>query len=311
MIFKISEQFAKECPPADLSEICSIAIKNRHFLLVNSPVRKKIRASVVQHGSTKQKQRFQQYRGFSPTQELKSFLTIIDVDASFHLDDLYYLVSQTALLVLENRHNEWQVYRDITALYAKESKFSNMFELLRIAQDKKLIDALNAGGTGGIIDTVNDCAHITSSGNLADKKVMSLFDRDTDDDSSYDGHKNSLFKYFNHGKENIQTQENDIFSLLQSPKIWHMWYKRTIENYFSNVQYEACGVKTIVLQTFPCRDYFKFEKNNPLGYQKSLLPNLTENLDWGEFDSAQKRFTINGKEMSEFELFLLKMVRII
>lgn len=311
MIFKISEQFAKGCPPSDLSEICSIAIKNRHFLSVNSPVRKLIRASIVQHGSTKQKQLFQGYRGFNPSQELKVFLTIIDVDATFHLDELYYLVSEKASLVLENRHNEWQVYKDLTALYAKESKYSNLFELLRVAQEKKLIDALNAGGYGGIIDTVEDNARVMASGNLADMKLVSLFDRDTDDDIAYDGNKNVMFKYFNHDKDYLHVNVNDIYTLCQSPRIWHMWYKRAIENYFPDAQYDNCDVDVTALHACPYRDYYKFDKNTPSGYKKSLLPCLTENLNWNEFDSAQKRFTINGKEMSEFELFLLKMVRTI
>lgn len=311
MIFKISEPFAKACPAPDLSEVCCLIIKNRHFLVVNSHVRQLIRASIVQHGSTKQKQLFKEYHGFNPTLELRNYLTTINVDEVFPLSDLYYLATEAALLVVENSHNEWKIYKELTAYYAKQSEFSNLFELLRIAQEKKLIDALHAGGWSSIKDVVEDHAYIVDSGNLADKKLVSLFDRDTNDANSYDGNKNALFKFFNHGIDYLHIQESDVYSLSQTPKIWHMWCKRAIENYFPDLQYETCGIDISDLQACDDRDYYKFEDNHPRGYKKAILSDLTNNLDLSEFNAGQKRFRINGKDMSEFELFLLKMVRTI
>ena len=311
MIFKISQGFTDNCPPQILSEICSNAVKHRHYMIVDAHVRQKIRASIVKHGSTLQKELFIKYKGFAPTVELQNYLTVIDVDANYSQRDFSYLVEAKAVLLVENSHNEWNLYKELTTIYYQSRKYGNLFKLLSELQQKQLIIPINGGGYRQMPVMVGDFVKDSKRGNLSLMKIMTLFDRDTDNSTYYDGNKKALFRFFSGGKDHTTIVETDIYTLRQSPYIWHMWYKRAIENYFPDEQYVNCGVNVTILNTCPDRNYFKFDDGTPKGYAKAKLSSLVDKLTFSDFENGQKHFTINGKDTSEFELFLLKMLRII
>lgn len=311
MIFKISQGFANSCPPHILSEICCNAVKHRHYMIADVYVRKKIRVSIVQHGSTIQKELYKKYKGFSPTKELQDYLTVIDVDANYSHANFGYLVESKAVLLVENSHNEWSLYKDLTAIYCESEKYGNLFKLLSEHQQKQLIVPINGGGYTQMPAMVDDFVKDSGKGNLSLLKIMTLFDRDTDNNSCFDGYKKALFRFFAGGKDHHTITEADIYTLEQSPCVWHMWYKRAVENYFPNDQYDACGVSVTELNACMDRDYFKFENGTPRGYDKAKLPQLVKGLAFSDFEKGQKHFFVNGKETSEFELFLLKMLRVI
>lgn len=311
MIFKISQGFANSCPPHILSEICSNAVKHRHYMVADTHVRQKIRAAIVQHGSTIQKELYKKYKGFSPTQELQDYLTVVDVDANYSHSDFSYLVESKAVLLVENSHNEWDLYKDLTAIYCESEKYGNLFKLLSELQQKQLIGPINGGGYAQMPAMVDDFVKDSGKRNLSLLKIMILFDRDTENNADFDGHKKALFRFFAGGKDHQTITEADIYTLGQSPYIWHMWYKRAIENYFPNDQYDVCGVNVMELNACADRDYFRFYDGKPRGYNKAKLPQLVNGLKYSDFENGQKHFIVNGRETSEFELFLLKMLRVI
>jgi hypothetical protein len=89
-----------------------------------------------------------------------------------------------------------------------------------------------------------------------------------------------------------------------------MWYKRSIENYFPNASYEAIGVNVAQLPVDRVdRDYYNFSQVN--GYKKSHLSSLTYGMKRTDYEKELETFTVNGEQMTELQLLLLKLVKII
>ena len=92
-----------------------------------------------------------------------------------------------------------------------------------------------------------------------------------------------------------------------------MWYKREIENYFTDDCYikenvDVSGFPTVSNQ----RDYFEIDKSSAPGYDKPLLSSVAEHMSRSDYDMiASKKFLVNGELLSEIQLFLLKLVKII
>ena len=147
--------------------------------------------------------------------------------------------------------------------------------------------------------------------NVFSEKSCIVFDRDTDDDVSFDSNKNALFQLFCNKKSDSVTDQ-DIYTLNQNPYHWHMWYKREIENYLTNDHYEENGVDVSGFPTeLKQRDYFKISESVP-GYHKSKLSVIAEKMSRADYESLGLRFfTVNGLQISELQLFLLKLVKII
>jgi hypothetical protein len=90
-----------------------------------------------------------------------------------------------------------------------------------------------------------------------------------------------------------------------------MWYKRSIENYFPNEAYEYLGLNTdSITDTTAERDYLNIEECLR-GYKKHKLPLLTCAMSRKKYEDNLKHFNVNGEDLSEIQLFLLKLVRII
>ena len=91
-----------------------------------------------------------------------------------------------------------------------------------------------------------------------------------------------------------------------------MWYKRSIENYFPNEAYVAANMDpSSIKETGKQRDYVKITKYNISGYDKNKLQSLTLTMSRKQYEDNLKHFYFNDEELSELQLFLLKLVRII
>ncbi|MDE6791706.1 MAG: hypothetical protein K2J48_01285 [Muribaculaceae bacterium] len=248
---------------------------------------------------------------------MENNLTTLKIDGSFPLQDIAYLIDEPARVVIENANKEWAVYEHIIDIYKSDKKFGDVFTLLKKAKDKKWIKGAHAGGSGEIKDTVERDPYPTKKNNIRLKKTLALFDRDTDDNIHFDGHKNALFKFFS-GKDYKGVKEDDIYTLNQKEPFWHMWYKRAIENYFPDEQYVKADFDVSVIRglTPEERDYKLLggNKSHPAlirGYEKDSLKKLVKGLSREKLEKNLKKFDIEGNNISEIQLFLLKLVRII
>lgn len=313
MIFRIDPGFINSCPPARLSDIACAAARNGHYLRTDRNSRSAIRDAVRQHGSTTEKQRFKAHTSmFDPAGNLGRFLRTIEITKDYSPNAFFYLVAGNARLILENANHEWKVYKYFIDLYSNHRELGDCLRLLRYAKEKKTIKAVHSGGWGEMLK-IADSEPLRHDGeNLRLLKTCMVFDRDTDNSITFDGNKNGLFSRLAGKKADI-LEESDIYHLDFGSPMWHMWHKRTIENYFPDSRYEniGCDVSAMSGLTPLQRDYFKICEKSVNGYDKHSLDRLIEGLDRNMLEANLKKFRIGDKEYSEMELFLLKLVKII
>lgn len=311
MIFKFDSTFTDTITEQELSDICSLMIAKRQYIDCTESVKASICQAIENHGSTTQKELLYKYKRFDITNELRNYLQTIDLSSGvITLNELKSLLSQPSRLLVENGPYEWEVYKSLIGTYKNDRDFKNLFLLLEEAKHDQRITEYHAGGCTtfpAIIEQQNN----SNYKNIAQYKFCTVFDRDSDDEHTYDKNKNNLFDFFCQ-KAHTNITENDIYTLIQNGYIWHMWYKRTIENYFPNQQYEKLDINTSNFPITPLkRDYFKINQHTANGYQKGSLPLLVEGMSRNDYEIGLKRFTINGKTISEIQLFLLKLVKVI
>lgn len=312
MIFKIDHNYATALQGATLSDLCCKMMEKGHFIDCDGNTLTLIIQSIRANASKTQAECFTKYKGFNITVELRKYLTTIYVDGTkYSLEDLDRMVGKESKVLVENGPYEWGVYKAMMGVSQRDKKYHNLFELLILARNKGYLTDLNCGGCPMIPPMV----HHQENGdyeNVFALKSCIVFDRDTDDDVHFDPNKNGLFKLLCN-KNNSSVSNNDIYTLNQSPYHWHMWYKREIENYFT----DDCYIKeNINVSGFPAvlnqRDYFKIDKSSAPGYDKPLLSSVAEHMSKSDYDRiASKKFMVNGELLSEIQLFLLKLVKII
>ena len=150
-------------------------------------------------------------------------------------------------------------------------------------------------------------------------KHVIVFDRDTESATKYDPNQNTLLNRLC-GKKSDQVTEQDVYTLDQHPYIWHVWYKRAIENYFTDEQYKKCGVDMRNFQYLSSdmakRDYYDLGTElKSVGYHKSQMTQIAISMTREDFERGLHTFDIEiGGEtckVSELQLLLLKIARII
>ena len=310
MIFEINEKVVAELDKRELSDVICDIMKNNHYVLCSPRVQQCIEDAVVEHASSTYKAMFWESPIFTPTSQIKQFLTTLDLSV-FSVEQVKVLVNNRSLLLVENEVNEWPVYKEIIKRYAKYGRdpFHNIFMLLNRATDKTL-EAHNGGGYGQYGQII-DFLDANKFHGVLKYKMCVLFDRDTNDNHTFDSNKNALFLLLCH-KEAKQMVDEDVYSLQQkSEYTWHMWYKRAIENYFLDEAYERHGVDVSKLKSSLNRDYYKICEENIPSYHKDLLPKLVGEMNREKFEQNLQIFTTSVGDISELRLFLLKLVKII
>ena len=316
MIFKIDHNYATTIQGATLSDLCCKMMEHGHFIDCDGNTFALIAKSIQENASTTQSDCFKKFKGFSSsgclTRELRAYLTTIIVDGdAYSLDDLERIICKESYVLLENGPYEWEVYKTMMSVYQRDRQFGNLFQLLVLARNKGFLASLNCGGYG-MVKPMIEQQEQGAYENVFSEKSCIVFDRDTNDDVSFDSNKNALFQLFCNKKSDTVTDQ-DVYTLNQNPYHWHMWYKREIENYLTNDHYEENGIDTSGFpQSLQQRDYFKITPESAPGYQKSKLFSIAEKMNKADYDSmGLKMFFMNGINMSEIQLFLLKLVKII
>lgn len=316
MIFKIDSNYANSIQGSALSDLCCKMMKHGHFIDCDGNTFTLIEKSILGNASKTQKDCFMNFKGFGVsgclTKELRTYLTTIIVDGNtYSLDDLDRMVTKESRVVVENGPYEWPVYKAIIGTFERDRKYGNLFRLLVNARNRKYLTDLHCGGVGMIVPMVEQQEQGDYE-NVFSLKSCIVFDRDTADNTYFDKNKNALFAKFCDKKNDAVTGQ-DIYTLNQFPYHWHMWYKREIENYFTDDCYIDEGVN---VTGFPSdlnlRDYYLIDKSSAHGYEKSLLSSIAEKMSRSDYDTmASKAFSVDGELMTEMQLFLLKLVKII
>ena len=306
MIFQIEEKLLKRFHDATLSDLVCNIMDGRHYIKCRPVIRKAIEVAIHENASTTQYERFQSYKGFDIPTQLPLYLTTLNL-SDFDESQIHALVSKQSWLIVENELNEWPVYKHMIHKYETDRQFGDFYKMLWQAADKTLIPH-TTGGYGQFLQTLKSYDADEQYNGTLRYKSCTLVDRDTNDSNTYDFNKAKLYSFLS-GKDFKDLTDDDIYSLNQPNYIWHMWYKRAIENYFPIESYRSIHANIEKISgSAEDRDYLKFDENI---YQKKDLPKLTEGMTRSKYEETLKKFPFNGDEISELQLFLLKLVKII
>lgn len=311
MIFRLDTSYLDSLTEEACSDMFSEMASHGHFIDCDAQARDKLYAASDKNGSTTQKQYLQRYNGFDITTELRTYLRTIDLTLRrYTYQQIIALAALPSLLLLENEPYEWPVYRTLIGTYENDRQFRNLFHLLVRAKNESRLLPSHCGGYT-LMPAKIQYHEENRYKDIFPFKSCILFDRDTDDAISFDSNKNALFMILV-GKKSNEITDADIYTLSQGTYNWHMWYKRAIENYFPNAQYEAQGMDVSKLPEVPAeRDYYKIDGGSVLGYDKNKLPVIAKKMSRTDYERHLMKFSLNQMTISELQLLLLKLVKII
>ena len=307
MIFQIDKAFYDSLAAPDRAQIYCDMILHGHYVDCSPKLRSLFYDDITAHGSTLQKNMMEKDPSLNIPTMLKQYLTNVNVK-SIIFDQLSAMIEKPALLMVENEANEREVYYEIIREYAKKDKsFKSLFMKLKDALDDGELDFDQAGGYSQLAPLFDSHDKGKYQG-IAKRKICMLADRDTDDNDSYDSYKNAFFKFVC-GKDSSVVTDDDIYTTAQAPYIWHMWYFRAIENYFPPKQFLALGLDPSKAEGVSSDWHYKNLSKIP-DYEKKQLSQLTKGMSYDDYEDGLQHFTSAGG-ISEMQLFLLKLVRIV
>jgi len=312
MILRIDKDFMAKFADNDIAELCYYVAAYGHFFDTEADIKISLVEKVGAYCGANQRKVFKDayFRCTHLTSEHRQFLTTID-GKRYDYKTLKSILTSPGRLLCENMMYESPVYKNMIGAYKHDRDFGNMFILLEKAKNNGWLRFANGGGYGGFKGYLEDMDKGEYK-NIAKLKFCTLIDRDTDTGALPANRKN-LFAFLSGGKDETTLQDTDIYTLDFGSYIWHIWYKRAIENYFPDRQYMRIGCDPSVVWNSPIADR-NCKKANTAGqgaFSKNKLSDLAIGMSRDDYEEGLQHFIVDGKGMSELQLFLLKLVKII
>lgn len=247
---------------------------------------------------------------FSHEKSIRSYITTINF-ADYNREQRKCLLIKPSEILLENAAYEWGIYCNLVDYYVKGTKYKNVMNYLKRAIKLDMIEPAHLGGIYHLPTELSLKEHKYK--NMYRHKACVVFDRDTTNNHDIDSNKKEVFASLCNGIEFNKVDNALVYRLnYNSEYVWHMWYKRAIENYFPKEKYESSGVDMSTFDDQLPYDYLKFDEKNhsPKNYTKKKLKDIANGLSYDYFESHTQHFDINGEDMSEIMLLLLKIAKI-
>lgn len=259
----------------------------------------------------------------------KKYLTTLNVglNASETNPQLaYYILRKPSKIIIENTH-DWNFIKGISHKYENHKTRKSIYKLIKKAIDNNSLLSDPAGGKGQIKTRVNDLGG-NAYGGILKYKVMALFDSDRINEEELNHEQKLIIEYLknqsiNNLHEAICNEQADII-------IWHMLYKRELENYvpksivlsLNDISEEEKNKVNDLSRELPQYDFTDFEnlfKDNTEINVKHDFPRLFLSewtRDLLEQHCSHHKVSIelpNGtlEQVSEVEQILLKIAKII
>lgn len=314
MIVKIDRGFL-DCPESDLKdkliELCNIA-EAGHYLDVDINIAGDFVESLEKFaGDTYCNFIAEAMQKFSLEKSIRSCLTTI-IFSDFTREQRRCLLQKPSELLLENSANEWNIYCSLINYYTKGKNYKNVMSYLQRSIKLNMIEPAHLGGVYQLPAELKQKEGKYK--NMYRHKVCVVFDRDTNNSDDIDKTKKAVFSALCKGIDINQVNNDMIYRLdYKEEYVWHMWYKRAIENYFPKEQYARKGVDITSFSDQLPYDYQKFDekKDYPKGYKKSMMRDISQGMSFKFFEENTQSFSIKGEEMSEIMLLLLKIAKIV
>jgi hypothetical protein len=152
-------------------------------------------------------------------------------------ENAYRIITERSKLIVENGINDWKFIRGICNKYSsgKKIKRRSIYQLLDRAIEKGLLESDNAGGIGEITKIAQRWIEDDRYHKIYQYKLMAIFDSDRKIAGNQTPHLKKI-EYF----KKTQLENNKMIGYEPSDLIiWHVLYKRKIENYLPlNVMFD-------------------------------------------------------------------------
>lgn len=307
MIIQLTTAYLASLGEGEISDLYVGITQNGHYLDCDDTSRAILQNAVEKFGSRTQKHLVKSNHQGHLSAELRQYLTTIPC-IHFSYSALMVIVCKPSCLMIENLAYESDVYRSIIGTYVGDPRFRNIFKKLDDAQNRGWLTFLHSGGfgmMGPLLDYYErrEYAHVTK------KKIAVLMDRDTDTGTQFPSRRTGLLEKLS-GKAIGSLTNADVYTLSQNAYIWHIWQKRAIENYFPPNHYDNLGFPSATAPSTPIDWSFK-DLGKIRHYSKSDLFSVSVGMSRFDYETICSHFFIGGINLSEMQLFLLKLVKLI
>jgi|GEM_PF-1107584 len=245
-----------------------------------------------------------------------------------HPENAYRIITERSKVIVENGINDWKFIKGLCQKYSsgKSGKTDrrSIYKLLDQAIKDEIIEAENCGGIGEMVKVTKRWIKSDRYQNIFQYKLMAIFDSDKRFLNAETGKTNkSTIEHFK-GKT-IDTTQGIDYEQNSDLIIWHILYKRQIENYipldilFFNIKSITPDHKTeLKSKTNDELDFIEYSKDN-IGefnvkeqFPKMLLECVFSPSEIEKRCEHHKVFLAEANELiSEIEQILLKIVKII
>ncbi len=241
-------------------------------------------------------------------------------------ENAYKIIKERSKVIVENGINDWKFIQGICQVYSScKTGRQSIYKLLNKAIKDEIIESDHCGGVGEITKITQRWIHSDRYKNIFQYKLMAVFDSDKKNSNESTPYKSKI-EYFK--KRTIETlQPMDCQYEPADLIIWHILYKRKIENYIPlNVLLMNISsinqVQEIDLKgkTPDELDFIEYKQNN-IGIGESKIKDkfpemfLLSNFSYRELEERcehHKVFLLEANEdVSEIEQILLKIAKII
>ena len=251
---------------------------------------------------------------------------VVGLDESnkeIHPKNLCKIITERSKVILENGINDWKFIQGICQKYSSgRTTRQSIYQLVNQAIKDGIIESENCGGVGEITKVTQRWVDDSRYKNIFQYKLMAIFDSDREEANELTRHKSKI-EYFKRIKiSNIDDCNYESIDLI----VWHMLYKRKIENYVPlNVLFASLASITptqkenLNAKTYEELDFLEYDEDNiGIGERqiKEQFPKMfISSFSYRDFEAKcehHKVFLAEANEsVSEIEQILLKIAKIL
>ncbi|MDZ7896675.1 MAG: hypothetical protein U5N85_01410 [Arcicella sp.] len=263
------------------------------------------------------------------TQLHKKHLTKIIIGADegeINPSDALRIITERSKVIIENSINDWKFIDGVCQKYTSHRTRGSIYQLIRKAINSDELEPDNLGGNGELIKITQKWID-TRYSSIYKFKLIAIFDSDRNSSSNYNTYpeKIGFFK----GKDKIDVVPTDYEYDINDKILWHILYKKKLENYVPlNVMYNCITIiseqqkNDLNDKSNEELDFIEFDKSN-IGIGKDKIKDqfpqiFLTNFSYLELEEKCNHHKVNlvsldgsNEQISELEQILLKIAKII
>ncbi len=316
MIAHIHHQYISTCDPKWIANLLVTLAENNHMVDCDPETQELMEQCVAKHSGTSDRELIGNASLYEITSLKRKYLTTIEVDGTFTEDRYLNLFGNPSLVLVENGPYEWPVYKMMIDVYKNDRKFKNIYAVLlnAVSGRHRTLQELHAGGNGAFEALIVSKEKSPEYQGLTTLKIYPVTDSDrVSENAGYLPTPKKLYRFFCGMNSKTDDVDRAYIDTLKQPLYhWHMWRKRAIENYFPPEAFEKINLNVDRYRNYSIPErYFIRVENEIEGYDKKNLVHVAESMSRNDYEAISDKLIIEGEEMSEIRLFLLKMAKVV